>query len=220
MEPCSMTVAAVNTDEAQTPVSSRQPPPAPQQPTIAFFGVFGVQNLGNECTLQSIVLNVRERLPFSRLYSICYEPVDTAQRHNLEAVPISARYFQSRASGEVVHRRGGVSRLFRVLFQRIPGELLDWAKAVRTLRHTDLVFMTGTGMITDYSTSAFGFPYDIFKWSVAARLAGAQVRFVGIGVGPIYGKLSRFLIRRSLSLADYRSYRDEFSRKRIQGAGF
>lgn len=211
---------AIQTEEPRAEANGTQATPATQQPTIAFFGVFGIQNLGNECTLQSILVNARERLPYSRLYSICYEPVDTAQRHNLEAVPASARYFQSRASGEVVHRRGGVSRLFRILFQRIPGELLDWARAIKVLRGTDLVFMTGTGMVTDYATAAFGFPYDLFKWSVAARLAGAKVRFVGVGVGPLYSKVSRFLLRRALSLADYRSYRDEFSRQRIARAGF
>lgn len=215
-----MTMATMNAEERVSAQRTIQASPATQQPTIAFYGVFGVQNLGNESTLDSILLNVRERLPFARLYTICYEPVDTADRHKLEAVPISARYFQSRAAGEVVHRRGGISRLFRVLFQRIPGELSDWIRAFKTLRGTSLMFMTGTGMITDYATGTFGFPYDIFKWSVAARLAAAKVRFVGMGVGPVYSRLSRFFLHRALALADYRSYRDDFSKQRIASTGF
>jgi polysaccharide pyruvyl transferase WcaK-like protein len=193
---------------------------ASKKSKIGFFGIFGVQNLGNECTLQSILYNARERFPEGEIYSICYQPDDTSRRHNLPAVPISMRYFQSRANGKVVQRRGGLSRLARVIFKRIPGELMDWVKAVRTLRGTDLVVMTGTGMLTDYSTSAFGYPYDVFKWSAAARLAGCKLRFVGIGVGPIYGPLSRRFIRYALSLADCRSYRDEFSKNRIAKAGF
>ena len=75
---------------------------------IGFFGIFGIQNLGNECTLQSILYNTRERFPFGEIYSICYRPDDTSRRHGVPAVPISARYFQSRTDGKVVHRKGGV----------------------------------------------------------------------------------------------------------------
>src|SRR5260370_38721387 len=75
--------------------------------------------------------------------------------------------------------------------------------------------MTGTGMLPDYMTKASGFPYHVFTWTAAARLAGCKVRFVGVGVGPIYGPLSRWLITTALSLADYRSFRDHNSKNRI-----
>jgi len=214
-----MTTAPVNPETAinESGLPSRV---SSKHAKVGFFGIFGVQNLGNECTLQSILYNARKRLPDGDIYSICYQPDDTSRRHNVPAVPISARYFQSRADGKVIHRRGGLSRLARVIFQRIPGELMDWLKAIKILKGTDLVVMTGTGMLTDYSTSAFGYPYDVFKWSVATRLAGCKVRFVGIGVGPIYSRLSRWFIHRALSLADLRSYRDEFSKNRIAKTGF
>ncbi len=82
-----------------------------------------------------------------------------------------------------------------------------------------MVVMTGTGMLTDYSTTSFGYPYDIWKWAIAARLAGCKVRFVGIGVGPIYERLSRFFVKSALSAADYRSYRDNFSKTRLDRLG-
>ncbi|MGA1999899.1 MAG: polysaccharide pyruvyl transferase family protein [Terriglobales bacterium] len=208
--------------EAAPPLQSKLlSPTTVEQPKIAFFGIFGIQNLGNECTLQAILHNAREWLPGGELYSICYRPDDTSRRHNVAAIAISARYFQSRSpSGEVVQRKGGISRLLRICFQRAPGELLDWWKAIKALKGTDLVVMTGTGMLTDYSTSAFGYPFDVFKWALAARLAGCKVRFVGIGVGPIYGRLSRLFIRYALSLADYRSFRDQFSKNRIKITGY
>ena len=80
--------------------------------------------------------------------------------------------------------------------------------------------MTGTGMLTDFSNSCFGYPYDIFKWTVAAKLARCKVRFVGIGVGPIYERLSRAFIRLALTVADYRSFRDHQSRTRLEKLGF
>ena len=190
-------------------------PPAVGRPKIAFFGVFGVQNLGNECTLQAILHSARELLPGGQFYSICYQPDDTSQRHNLAAVSVQRGDF-----GEAVQRRGGFSRLLRICFRRIPDELLNWLRAIRILRGTDLMIMTGTGMLTDYNGSAFSFPHDILLWAAAARLAGCKVRFVGVGVGPIYSRLSRYLIRNALALADYRSFRDEFSKNRIRKTGF
>lgn len=173
---------------------------------VAFFGTFGIQNLGNECTLQAIVHNARKRLGDGQFCAVSYDPSDTLRRHNLTAFPMS--HFTRVRPVRVV-------KVFRILFWRIPGELLDWAKAVKGLRGTDLVVMTGTGMLTDYSTTAFGFPYHVLRWALAARLAGCKLRFVSVGVGPIYEPLSRKFIRWALRLADYRSFRDEFSRNRI-----
>ena len=181
---------------------------------IAFFGIFGIQNLGNECTLQAILHNARERLPDADIYSITYDFGDTTRRHSVAAVPISQQNLKDD------QRPGVFAKFARILLRRIPGELNDWRSAIRTLRGTDLVVMTGTGMLTDYSTTAFGFPYTIFRWSLAARLVGCKVRFVGVGVGPIYSRLSRLFIRCALSLADYRSFRDQFSKDRIAKSCF
>ena len=187
---------------------------------IALWGIFGIQNIGNECTLQAMVHNIRERLPEAELYSISYEPRDTLARHNLTAVPISPRYSRDAGSGQLPRRRSKLARLLRVLFLRVPGELLGWLQAFRVLKGTDMVVMTGTGMLTDYSTWSFGYPYDIWKWAIAARLAGCKVRFVSIGVGPIYERLSRRFIKSALSTADYRSYRDNLSKTRLERLGF
>ena len=184
---------------------------------IAFFGVFGIENLGNECTLQAILLNARRLLSNVDMYAISFGQVDTSLRHNLAAVPVTQQKFA------VVVRRGGfwgrIARLGRIC-RRIPNELKDWLMAIRALRGTDLIVMTGTGMLTDYATSALGFPYHVFRWTAAARLAKCKVRFVSVGVGPIYERLSRWFIRMALSLADFRSFRDHNSKERIRKLGF
>lgn len=174
---------------------------------IAFFGTFGIQNLGNECTLQAIVHNAHKRFGGQKFCAVSFNPVDTLARHNLDAFPMS-HFTKAQPSR--------MPRIFRILFRRIPGELMEWLRAVKGLRGVQLVVMTGTGMLTDYSTTAFGFPYHVFRWALAARLAGCKLRFVSVGVGPIYDSLSRRFIRWALQLADYRSFRDEFSKSRIE----
>jgi polysaccharide pyruvyl transferase WcaK-like protein len=219
MEQGSMITTSTNS-VAESASESRSAISSAKHPRIAFFGIFGVQNLGNECTLQAILHNARERMPNADLYTISYRPEDTTARHKVNAVAISSQYSKENAPGEPVPRTGGIGRVFRVLFKRIPEEIRDWLRAIHILRGTSAMVMTGTGMLTDYATSASGYPYDVFKWSLAARLAGCKVRFVGIGVGPIYSPLSRWFIKRALSFSDFRGFRDAFSRNRIKNYGF
>jgi len=186
---------------------------------IGLFGIFGIRNIGNECTLQAMLHNVRVRLPDADIFSICYVPEDTAQRYALQAVPVSAAYTRQAGSSGATRRRSRAARLFRGLFRRLPAEFADWFRVFKILRGTDMLAMTGTGMLTDYNTSWSGYPYDIFKWTLAAKMAGCRVLFVGVGVGPIHERLSRILIRHALILAGYRSYRDTMSKARLEQLG-
>jgi polysaccharide pyruvyl transferase WcaK-like protein len=185
---------------------------------IALFGIFGIENLGNECTLQAALHNFRERLPGAELYSISYEPRDTSRRHDVASVPVAGSSPGAPPPGEA-QRKSRAASLLRKMFVKAPREVLGWLKAVRILRNTDMMVMTGTGMLTDFSGTPFGYPYDIFKWTIAARLAGCKVRFLSVGVGPIYAPLSKFFIKSALLAADYKSYRDEYSKSRLADLG-
>lgn len=187
-----------------------------KRPKIALFGIFGVQNIGNEYTLQAMLYNVRHRANEADVYSICYDPAETQRLHGLPARNINS----ARLARKLPPARKFLFRLLRGTFRRIPLELYDWVRAVFILRGTDLVIMTGTGMLTDYCSVTFGYPYDVFKWSIAAKLAHCKVRFVGVGVSPIYGRLSRIFIKTALTVADYRGFRDEQSRDRLKQYGF
>jgi polysaccharide pyruvyl transferase WcaK-like protein len=184
---------------------------------IVFFGIVGIENLGNECTLQSIVQNARLHLPEADISAVSYRPEDTWKRHHLTSIPVSNQDF-----GKVVRKSGLAGKFSKVmrLLKRVPAEFNDWRLTVKGLKGAEVVFMTGTGMLTDYMTTASGFPYDVFRLSSCARLAGAKVRFICVGVGPIYGKMSRFFITKGLSRADYRSFRDQNSKDRIRKNGF
>src|SRR5207247_371019 len=58
--------------------------------TVNIFGNFGTQNLGNECTLQAVIHNVRQYLPDAPLRCICTDPEDTSRRYNVTAVAMSS----------------------------------------------------------------------------------------------------------------------------------
>jgi len=99
-------------------------------------------------------------------------------------------------------------------------ELLQWVKTFKTLKGIDMLVVTGTGMLGDFGSGHFGAHYEILKWSIIAKVRRSKLLFVSVGVGPIGHPLSRWLVKAALSLADYRSYRDNFSKKFLESIGF
>ncbi len=184
------------------------------QNTISFFGNFGTQNLGNEYTLKAIIHHARKYLPAANIHCICPDPADTSARHNVRAFLMSYRY----ASGvrSTARRSHPIIRFLR----RLPREFLEWITAFRTLKGTGMLVMTGTGMLGDFGIRPFGLHYEILKWSLIAKARRSKLLFVSVGAGPLDHPLSRWIIKFAISLADYRSYRDSFSKEYLASIGF
>lgn len=214
----------------------------PKRLKIALFGNFGTGNLGNEATLQAMVYNLRRNEPNTEISCICPEPENVAAECNISAFPIRASFPLWKAPAVPPESRGpsmrsnGNShgtvvtprRLSKALARlRAPLrtcaypllEAYRWLKGVAALKGSDLLVMTGTGMLSDYATQALGLHYDIFRWSLIAKLCRCKVLFVSVGSGPIRHPLSRLLVRAALAMADYRSYRDDASQNHLEAIG-
>jgi polysaccharide pyruvyl transferase WcaK-like protein len=179
---------------------------------IALFGNFGAGNLGNECTLQAMIHNLRRFVPQVEIICICTGPEETASSYNILAFPIRER--------ALTPTNNRLFRLLRRIFVGIPIELNRYFRAIKRLQGTDMLVMTGTGMLSDIGIGPLGLHYDILRWSIAAKLCRCRLLFVSVGVGPIHHPLSRFFVKAALRLADYRSYRDTFSKEYLEGIGF
>jgi polysaccharide pyruvyl transferase WcaK-like protein len=97
---------------------------------------------------------------------------------------------------------------------------LGWIYTIRQVRQFDLLIIPGTGILDDYRTGPWGIPYVLFRWCLSAKLSGTEVWFVSIGAGPIHHPLSRWLMKRAATVAQYRSYRDAVSREFMMSVGF
>jgi polysaccharide pyruvyl transferase WcaK-like protein len=181
---------------------------------IAFYGNFGAGNLGNEVTLQTAIEETRRRIPHAQLLCICTDPDDVRARHGISAIRSTAPRGSPRPA------RGAGDRILRGLFRRLPAELRHSLECLKVIRRCDLLVVAGTGIVTDHGCGPMSWPYDMLKLSVLARLCRVKVVFLSVGVGPIHHALGRWLIRSSLRLASYRSYRDEWSKRYVQGIGF
>jgi len=209
-----------------------------RQTRIVFYGNFGAGNLGNEVTLQTAIEQTLTRLPGARLLCVCTNPEDVRSRHGIEAVPSTSRDsgwswsdLESSADEEASALQSGgapdrrsisakLARLGRIVFRRVPLELAHWYKMLRVTARSDVLLVPGTGIVTDGSCGSFGWPYDMFKLTVLARLCGKQVLFLSVGAGPFRYRLGRWFIKCTLGLAHYRSYRDADSKRRLAAIGF
>jgi polysaccharide pyruvyl transferase WcaK-like protein len=181
---------------------------------IAFFGDFGWGNFGNESTLQAMLYYLRCLAPDAEFNCICTGPETVATAYDINAVP----------SRDIVVRpwelHNPLSRLARKLVVGIPSELYRWLKGLKTLRGVDALIIPGTGVLTDAYTLLGWGPYDMFRWSVTAKLCRCKLLFVSVGAGPVYSRAGRFFVKAALSLADFRSYRDESTVQYLEGIGF
>jgi polysaccharide pyruvyl transferase WcaK-like protein len=182
---------------------------------IAFFGHFDSTNFGNESTLQAILYNLRRFIADAEVICISTGPQATTATHHIEAVPISGQFVKSWSS------RVPLVRFVRLICVGIPSELYRWVNTYFVLRRIDILIVPGTGLLTD----AFGLfvgwgPFNLFRWSLIAKLCGCKLVFVGVGAGPIDGALGRFLVKSVLSLADFRFYRDNSTKQYLTDIGF
>lgn len=110
--------------------------------------------------------------------------------------------------------------MLRRIFVSVPMELLRWRHAITKLKDVDMLVMTGTGMLGDFGISPLGLHYEILKWTIAAKLSRCKVIFLSVGAGPLRKTMSRHIVKAALYLADYRSYRDDFSKEYLTTIGF
>jgi polysaccharide pyruvyl transferase WcaK-like protein len=178
---------------------------------ISLFGMFGVGNLGNEATLQAMLHNVRRLLPNAGVCCICAGPEAVAQNYSIPAHLIREFPLSPLNSQKL--------RLLRKIFLSIPLELCRWLMVARRLKSADMLVMTGTGMLSDLGIHPLGLHYDILRWSIVAKLCRCKLMFVSVGAGPIRHPLSRFFVKVALGMANYRSFRDSFSRTYVEGLG-
>ena len=188
-------------------------PDRPNKPRIAFYGHFGTLNTGNESTLVTILSRLRPLFPDWEFLCVCTNPESVIAELGIAAVPITSRKlrlwdpdlpFPIRAKSAVVG-----------IFQ----EVGQYANAFKALESAEMLIVPGTGLLNDtWGLFSWG-PYNLFKWSLAARLRGCRLLFLSVGAGPIYTGLGRLLIGSSLRMAHYRSYRDEQSLGVVKSTG-
>ncbi len=94
-------------------------------------------------------------------------------------------------------------------------ELSHFAAAGRMVRSLDRIIVAGGGPLDESWGGPWGHPWSLLKWSVLSRANGVPFMFVSVGKSILKHPLSRLFVRVALRLAEYRSYRDNYSKSEV-----
>jgi len=195
-----------------TALASRRQPKAKLK--IALFGIFGVGNFGNEASLAAILHHLRQALPEAELLCVCTDPARVTQDHRVPTTSIAGRQWRHHP------KETKLGKLARRICERLGScEFVRCIHAFRSLKDVDMLIFPGTGMLDDFGSGPLGVPFDLFAWSLAARLRGVKTAFVSVGAGPATHPVGRWFIKQSAKWAGYRSFRDEDSKTFVSSLG-
>ncbi|HUB45646.1 MAG TPA: polysaccharide pyruvyl transferase family protein [Acetobacteraceae bacterium] len=176
--------------------------------SICLFGLFGMDNYGNDGSLEAMLAFLRSTWPDANYTCICLDPAKVREVHGIQTMPISWPGFKNRVLRVCDKATGTALR-----------KLVNWGMAVNRIRKFDVLIVPGTSTLCDYRASPFGAPYALFRWAAAARWCGTRLCFVSTGAGPIIRPLSRAMLVFAAKSAFYRSFRDTVSRDYMTGVG-
>jgi polysaccharide pyruvyl transferase WcaK-like protein len=200
--------------------------------TIGLLDHMGWGNMGDAAVQEAFIANIRKRLPNAQLIAFSLNPDDTALRHGLQCYPIIWSYLRGVASdsGSIPPPQHGslkaALKKWRFVYaiakpiHDLAHELVHLIRSYWAVRSLDVLIISGGGQLSELWRGPWSHPYNIFKFSVLAKLSRTPLLIVGVGAGPLEHPLSKFFVRWSVRLARYTSLRDQESEKllRILGA--
>jgi len=173
---------------------------------VALYGEFGTGNLGNDASLLAAVAELRRHDPDVDILCLCSAPEQVTRRFGLPATSI-----RGQTSSQRSRIRGRLARLSR--------RVTDLTRMFRLMRKLDLVMVPGMGVLEAGSARASSYPSEFLMTAIAARVAGTPFAMVGIGADIAHRRSTRAVLRWTLRLAAYRSFRDAHSRQCATGFG-
>jgi polysaccharide pyruvyl transferase WcaK-like protein len=208
---------------------------------VALLTPYDGGNLGDAAIQDALIGNLRKYDPQVQLCGITLHPENTAARHHIPCYPLAAisrPYYHAKKNSAIAPnnwdttRRPGRSAeaptflertrrvvrdlLFRIGLKplvRFAQECVHIHRSYRLLRTVDTLVVAGGGQLDDEWGGSWAHPYALMKWTFLSRVAGASVIFLSVGGCRTDLRFTRLFLRIALSLACYRSYRDEGSRQ-------
>ena len=201
---------------------------------VALLGPYGTGNLGDAAIQEAIIQSLRRHLREVEFWGVSLRPADTMERHGIQAFPISRHVLDKHCNSRPQQtwrdingsKKTAIHDQWPSIFANLASRMCDvlheirfMVKAFRFLKEIEVLIFSGGGQLDEYWGGPWGQPFTLFKWAFFAKLAGCKVVFCGVGVDSLKSSLSKRFIRSALSLAQYRSYRDERSRSIAEEIG-
>ncbi len=218
-------------------------------PKIGLLTPYTGRNLGDGAIQEAVIANIRARYPNALIHGFTISPETTEILHGVPCSALTSLHVPN-YSGSVAINTSTVGQdkpvstgilvpvksiikknafLFRTLksAQRMPKKASNLVAEVRLvkrgyslLKECDLLIVSGGGQIDDYWGGAWGHPFSLLKWGLAARLVGTRYIFLSVGTCTLEERLSAMFVKWALRLASYRSYRDQTSKELLHHLRF
>ena len=211
---------------------------------VALLTPYDGGNLGDAAIQEALIYNFRRFDSKIHLSGITLDPERTSERHHIPCYPLAVtsrphylatsrpaadtQQAQANLASKSLSKSNFLNRLrhrarssvflkpIKLLF-RLANETRHVLKSYFFLRDVDLLVVAGGGQLDEEWGGSWGHPYALMKWTVLARLAGDKVAFLSVGGCRINALATKQFLRVALSLARYRSYRDQGSRELALG---
>ncbi len=199
---------------------------------IGLMGPFGYGNLGDAAIQEAMIQHIRRYYPNAEIYGFSLNTEDTEKRHGIPSFPITRmswleedrqkKGLRQRISNWMRSHPLPILQKSERWIMRAPIELRLITNAFNHLKDLDILIISGGGQLDDYwgGGGPWSHPYTLLKYALLSKLRKCKFFIVSVGAGPLDAKLSQLFTRATLNLADYRSYRDESSKRFIEQIGF
>lgn len=168
----------------------------------AVFGVFGVENYGNEASLRALLDRYRAAGELDDVVVVCDDPARVAAAHGVRATAMA---------------RTDVPR--DLPWGRARGKVLDAVRIVGIARACDVVVVPGTGIMEGLWVESGGVPLALFLLTLFAVVRRRPVYLLSIGIDERGSWATRRLFGWTLRLATRVTVRDDRSASAAESLG-
>jgi polysaccharide pyruvyl transferase WcaK-like protein len=175
---------------------------------VGFFGLLGDGSIGNDASMESVLLHLRKRFPDARITAMCTGPDRLSATYGIDAKPL--------CWGQNVRPANG----FKGMVFKIAGKGFDALRVPLWVRGNDVVIVPGMGVLeATLPLRPWEMPYMLLLLCASGRLFRTRVALVSVGANMMRQRVTRRLLVTAARCAFYRSYRDEMSRNAIHEGG-
>lgn len=174
---------------------------------VALLGPYHSPNLGDTAIQMSMIENLRLQRPGVEIVGVSLDANDTARSLGIPAFPLSGMGAYALPA-----------RLARATLVLRPLGALSRIR--RFLDSVDVLIVSGGGQLDDFHDGAWGHPYHLLVWIALARLSGARVAIVAVGLDRLRSRVSCAFVLAALRLAHYRSFRDAGTLQALRRLGW
>jgi polysaccharide pyruvyl transferase WcaK-like protein len=199
---------------------------------IGLLDHMGYGNLGDAATQEALITNIKKRLPDAEIVGFSLNPDDTKSRHGITSYSITYWHPGLQGIEEPATAIPSLWLRIKVVLKNVPvvspmvrrilhlmREVKHLGRSFKVLRSLDSLIIAGGGQLGELWRGPWSHPYNVFKFSLLAKLANRKLLIINVGAGPLSSWLGRVFVKSSVYLADYVSLRDVESQALIQRLG-